>query len=268
MTRRWLHLSVFAGLSLTGRLVAQGKEGVHVCVGPDRTIRYEPADQCPPAQRGHRLAEVKDEIATPEEEKGTEKEITGLKKTVETMSSRIKGLEKELSNRGEQTESPGVAGRVVAPFQVVDKAGKPILIVNDQRLDESTSGRVTIAPGSSGGYVVYMRTAAGQMISILGEGPDGSGVLRLIGEKGQLVAHGGDGFLLMTPSGTEAGALAFSGGAGALQLSNAKGQMMVEAGTVPAGIGVVRVGPNFACTGSPLPMGLGAPSCIMGMRAK
>lgn len=52
-----------------------------------------------------------------------------------------------------------------------------------------------------------------------------------------------------------------SGDAGILQLSAASGGTTVEAGTLPSGLGIVRVGPQFVCTGRG---GFAAPDCIKG----
>jgi hypothetical protein len=51
-----------------------------------------------------------------------------------------------------------------------------------------------------------------------------------------------------------------------MQLHDATGNNMVEAGQGDIGVGLVRVGPNFECAG--VKMGLANPNCLMGLLNK
>jgi hypothetical protein len=178
------------------------------------------------------------------------------------------------------TTGAGTATRVQAPFEVVDRQGRPIVRILER-------GEV------SGGVYVYNRT--GNTVAILGPMMnlnggrvsvfDGSGQPTAVGsmgfrDEGSYVSlsrraneHGvyidaGTGELNITNSQGFASVALKSGvsGAGRLTLGDAAGNTVVEAGSTVAGIGIVRVGPRLGGTTGVSQGGLVLPNAIVGRK--
>jgi hypothetical protein len=137
-----------------------------------------------------------------------------------------------------------------------------------QLLGTDRNSEVRIGGGSTetgGGMTIVNK---GQRVVMLGRNHvSGGGILRLTNAGGKVLAGisgspGGDGLVEVFHGGTQVAVLTVgAAGAGMLQLSSPSGTPTVEAGTIASGLGVVRTGPRFKCTGD---AGLRAPDCIMG----
>lgn len=181
---------------------------------------------------------------------------------------------------------------------VSDAAGKPIVKIDATDKDSrgmqvfGASGSVatSLTAGAQGG-MLRMRNPAGAAVAGLFANDSGGG-LALTGQNGgnsalslsvaaaggrvqvfplgggsaqaELISSGTGGRVsVYNSSGSSAGMLqSTSTGAGRLELGLA-GQIMVEAGVLPTGVGVVRAGPTV---GGPTGAGLAIPSVIMGKK--
>jgi S1-C subfamily serine protease len=137
------------------------------------------------------------------------------------------------------------------------------------------SGKPSVAMRSNGGTgLVAVTSSSGEVVSVMSVLGDGGGQVVVWNAGGQVPA------VVMTRSPTSKGGLlqvsndrlgvAFlavgPGDAGQMQLHDATGNNMVEAGQGDIGVGLVRVGPNFECAG--VKMGLANPNCLMGLLNK
>ena len=148
-------------------------------------------------------------------------------------------------------------------MRVADAAGKPAAgILGDKRavVVANSSGKVVaemLAGSASEG--LFQAWGDGKIpVAVLGEAPGkASGIVQI--SNGNTVVSS---------------MLAGESGAGRLQLNDASGTPMVEAGVTTAGKGLVRVGPKYRC-GSNTGVALGAlgpvanamlpPDCIVGL---
>lgn len=121
-------------------------------------------------------------------------------------------------------------------------------------LASETGGRVALTGPAGGKNGVSLSVeATGGKVRVFPQG-GGSAQAELTAEPS------GGAFTVYTSSGQPVALLqATSSGAGRLEISRA-GQIYVEAGVLPSGVGVVRAGPQI---GGP-PVGLGIPDAIMG----
>jgi len=183
--------------------------------------------------------------------------------------------------------STSIANRVVAPFEVVSKAGKPLLLVTE---DSPTSkARITIGLNADTNTAqIMLRDKSGKRLAAMTEFSSGGGFVT-VGQSGNVAslvgvqADGEGGILLRNAKGTAvfeadhggmrifngdekiiAGVSVGPGGAGLLELMNAAGDKRLEAGTTTEDLGIVRAGPAYKCGPSPQVMGLGLADCIMG----
>ena len=258
-------LAVFPALPVT-----RGGTSIHVCVGADLVLRFSPKGAaCPQNQVGYDLSLDVNEPKPPKEDEPPPKEVVELQKTVDFLRDRVSNLEKELGKH-DKNESD-VAHIVRAPFHVVDKSGKPILTVTDDAVKQAT-GRVRIGRGSGDNYGVSIANPAGTLVAGLTEASNGAGGLGLYDQAGKLSVRGigGLGVQLYSPSDKEIASFGFKDDThdsghlwmhGNFELVDGSGLAIVEAGTSPSGVGVVRVGPAKKC----VPMAtLRVPDCIIG----
>jgi len=260
---------VLALLAWTARADAQG--GVHVCVGADQVLRYAGGTPCPAGQASYNLALEGGPPPPPNEDKTLANQINDLRKTVDFLRDRVSNLEKELGNR---EKNPSDDEHVIrAPFQVVDKGGNPIFTVTDAAYSQATTGRVHVGRGSADNYGIWVRDASGGAVAAIGQAKTGGGAVDVNGSDGTLRVElsGQGGVRLKNAAGQDVvsfGLKAANTAKGVFQLvglfqlfNEAGGPTLVEAGTSPKGVGVVKVGPGGTC----VPIGpLRVPDCIMG----
>jgi hypothetical protein len=182
---------------------------------------------------------------------------------------------KEIANFG---PDPDNAARAVlwvdGALKTVDAAGKPVFTVTDATAPEAAFGRVHVGRGAADNFAVWIRGRDGKFAAAMGEGKAGGGLVTVADASGRKRADlfGQGGLTIFSPTGKEVVSLDLKAGnteagtlelRGLFQLFDAAGETMVEAGTSPAGVGVVRVGPGAKC----VPFAnLRVPDCIMGHR--
>ena len=266
---------------------AQTASSIHVCIGVDRVVRFSTGTSCPSGQASYNLALDGTQPNPPDEDKTASSQISELKKNIEFLRDRVSNLEKE-SNKAEtkqsnkpETKEPNKPGKnessinhvIRAPFSVVDKNGRPILTVTEGIAREGI-GRVRVGRGTADNYGIWIMNSTGTPMAALAEAKDGAGQISAYAKDGSrsVQAHGGDGFSLFSPSDKEIAKWGFRPDnqergffdlSGLLQIFNDGGETVVEAGTNPNNVGVVKVGPGAKC----VPMAtLRVPDCIMGRR--
>jgi hypothetical protein len=111
--------------------------------------------------------------------------------------------------------------------------------------------RVSLGRNDKGHYGVRIFNASDKIVAGLGQSAAGTGVALVADAEGNpkaqmYVLPSGAGMVEVVNAkgqGVATMSAAGHGGAGLLQLTNASGTVMVEAGVLPTGIGVVRAGP-------------------------
>jgi hypothetical protein len=199
--------------------------------------------------------------------KSSDRSLTDTR--IEELTIRLNEVERRLAAVERGTASSAALGTTVkAPFTVTDEDGARILEV-------SAGPRVRVYGDSSQIVAVIGAIDGGGFFRALNKnqfeasmGVPGLPQFRLESPVGALGAFGlgsdGNTALVLRNTLTGNATVALSQGArgdGILQLMTAAGVVMVEAGTLPEGIGVVRAGPKFKCTGN---AGLIASDCIQG----
>jgi hypothetical protein len=256
---------------LPARSLAQGGTSVHVCVGVDRVIRFAPGTSCPAGQASYNLALDGTQPTPPDEDKTLANQISDLRKTIDLLRDRVSNLEHELAKESDLKNLEHV---IRAPLQVVDKTGNAIFTVTDASYGQATVGRVHVGRGTGNNYGIWVQKAGGGVAAAIGEGKTGGGVVSVNDPAGKPRAElfGQGGVTVYNPSGKDVVSLnlnAANTASGVMQLTgifqilDGGGQTIVEAGRLPTGVGVVRVGPGTKC----VPMGtLRVGDCIMGRR--
>lgn len=245
-------LAFAATSAVAAKASAQGKPSdLHVCVGADRVVRVEPAPTCPTGQTGYRLQLALPGVDVAQTPNDPAARLDDLKRRVDFLTQRMTDLQKDLSTAAQVR----AGGKVKAPFEVVDDAGKRIFRV----FDEGPAGRGFSVANPSGTNVIFvsaLQTAAffkaksmngfpeavfgvtGSMGAItFRDAPDqsratlsltnGKPSLEFANENHVVVANYGQGVT----------------GGGYIQLGNANGQIVVEAMPNAKNCGLVRTLP-------------------------
>jgi hypothetical protein len=154
---------------------------------------------------------------------------------------------------------------VVAELAETSAGAAQVSVRNSQK--SAVAGLATTAGGAG---VVIVANGGGATLAHMGATADGRGEIKVLDAGGAVVvamakAPDSNGGAIDVYNGNIAVAHIRSGGAGGgyIQLTDGGGQPAVEAGVSPAGVGVVRAGPNYKC-GSNY-MGLKIPDCIVGV---
>lgn len=169
----------------------------------------------------------------------------------------------------------GQVTRVQAPFEVVDRAGRPIVQIVQAEADASgglyvlnQSGNHAVLIGtrtSNGGGVMVVRDGTGQnsKIGALISTTDGSALmLQNAGGEDAILVDGRKSTMSIFNNDHHAVVELQAGVTGQFRLKDEVGTTMVEAGTLKEGMGVVRVGPRMGGA-----VGLqGLPWAIMGKK--
>jgi hypothetical protein len=271
-------LAVALVLALPARLTAQASKGVHVCRGTDNVLRFTSSEKCPQGQQMFRLAEVEDEVGvTKDKDDPPNAVVADLKTKVDFLTKRVANLEAELkkvdtdsktsSNTTAKTD-PKIPTQVRAPFEVVDKTGKPIFVVADApHALVARQGRIQIAQATTGDnhFSLILRNVAGKGVAGFGELIDGGGMYVADAQgKTRVFASADNGLQVYNKNeSTVVHLKSGPGNAGQFWMYDEGGRAMVMAGTLgeQGGIGSVEVGPGRKCvpTGS-----LRVPDCLRG----
>jgi hypothetical protein len=271
-------LSATLMLAFPARLAAQASKGVHVCLGTDNVLRFTSSDKCPQGQKMFRLAEVEDEVGvTKDRDDPPNAVVADLKTKVDFLTKRVANLEAEFkkvdtdsktnSNTSAKTD-PKIPTQVRAPFEVVDKTGKPIFVVADApHAMVPRQGRIQIAQATTGdnNFSMIIRNASGKGVAGIGELTEGGGMY--VGDaegRTRVFASADNGLQVYNKNQSVVVHLKSGpGNAGQFWMYDEGGRAMVMAGTlgVDGGIGSVEVGPGRKC----VPTGtLRVPDCIRG----
>lgn len=255
-----------------------------------------------------RLVALEQKVRTLQQENQLQKqEIKELQLVVQALDADTKELQdsvlahdpqaverrlEALESRSKDAAAPGgkatATSRVVAPFEVVNAAGKPLFAVTE--LTNATPARISIGLSSTGETQLVLKDAGGRRRAAMSEYGTG-GIMGVVTEAGvfqallasnaekgptlvltrsdgkNLLTADGGGISLTNKGGNTAVALGFGPqDGGVLEIMNPSGSKMIEAGTTNEGIGVVRAGPLYKCGASPMAMGLGLPDCILGRK--
>jgi hypothetical protein len=264
---------------------AQVKPDVIVaCADAEGAMRLNDGGPCRPGERRLVLKAPDLEDVKPDETPKDDKKVADLDR-------RLKGLE-ERNQRGHLLGS-----RVVAPFEVVNEAGKRVFYVQEGStsaynaagtmvarivanenggsfegrsatapvtasigssgqqmgvvIQENDRQRVQLGRNDKGNYGARIYSATGKLVAGIGQSQAGTGIAMVADAAGtpkakmyslpsgagivEIINGQGIGVATMSSAGP--------GGAGLLQLTNASGTVMVEAGVSRSGIGIVRAGP-------------------------
>jgi hypothetical protein len=246
-------LRVMAVALMSGAAVAstQGeKTSLHVCVGDDRVLRHQTDGDCPSGTTGYELSLDADELELPPNEEGnaSEQRVEELRLKLDMLSSKLTDVQKELAN----AEKVRAGGKVMAPFEVVDEAGRMIFRVRqDPRGFEmaAVSGS-SVAWGSAleAGGVFKTRSSASFPEVVMGSAGNFGGFAIRDAEqsaRASLTLTNGKPSLELTND-NHVGIVSVmqgSSGGGHLQLGNATGNAMVQAGTTAGNCGKVETFP-------------------------
>ena len=237
-------------LSVTGAAQETGNT-VPVCVGADRVLRFvEDEKNCKVGEQRFLLASV-----------------TAESKSEEPEAKKPPAKKPDQSSEKDSTNRDGLATKVTAPFEVVDKQGRTIMRVQDSTSDTSRGvniyndqGRVAAHVGvliSSGGGRVMARNSGGDVsryvqMSYPAEGPhfamkgDNDKLLLLINSLGSVWYNNNEVPAVSLGAGE-------SGNKGVLKVADENGTAVVEAGSLQGGRGVVRVYPSRGQTPLQIP---------------
>lgn len=176
-------------------------------------------------------------------------------------------------------DAAGKVGVRISETSATDAAGE----VPRLGITYAGDGGAVRAANASGLVVAAMRAGvrnagafiagdqSGQGVAEMSVSSDGRGLFQVFGRGNKPVAILTQGtetpgglLQILNTAGPVANVTVSSAGAGYLQLTSAGGVSTVEAGTLPSGVGLVRVGPTYRCAGGR--MGLGLPDCLMGLK--
>jgi hypothetical protein len=259
LTRRGIAACSLLALTLGSELAAQEPAGFPVCVGADRVVRHWPDGKCPPGQSLYRLAEAGDEIDTPSDVSGQPPgkppggapEAAALASRLDQLAQRVAALEAQ----GPVAPSPagkGVGNRVTAPFEVVDRAGKVVFNVTAEprafRLFMPTGQIVVSGSALPGGGNLKALAKDQGLETVMGVNNDFAGFVARQGKTARAILSIHDGgkasVEVSNDDGTTVATLLHGpSGGGQLQLGDAAGNAMVEAGVTADGTGLVRAHP-------------------------
>lgn len=255
--------------ALATHLVASSSEGVHVCVGADRVLRLERAARCPAGATEFHLAEVEPKLDEAPGQQQNEEAVADLQARVAALSKQLAATERDRDARSDElarristletapgkTPSKGdrPASRVVAPFVVVDQAGKTILKVDAEPRSMVLSNsrgepEVFISALETGGFF-KARSPNASRETVLGVVDQlGALVIRQAGDQPRVeigLSTDAKPFIkLRNDNGVAMSELTQgTSGGGYLQLGNAEGRTTVDAGTTPEGVGLIRAWP-------------------------
>jgi hypothetical protein len=261
------------------RAQARSPKVVVVCATPERTLRLiPPSTSCQPGEEPIYLKgpELEDPKKEPEcqaleqrvgalERRAEDGKLTSNKVVAPFEVLREDGnpvliideLGLELYNRSRKAVATLVAGDGMTSLNLLSGIQRASLMAGagflglDLREDEKlrlTAGRVQ---GSS--YSLQIKEPGGKLVAGIGQAvKTGTGAVSVFDKSGNggvtmYVLPAGNGGIVevSNANGIGVASLSASGaGSGQLQLTNAAGQTMVEAGVTVNGIGVVRAGPH------------------------
>ncbi len=247
-TIRVLALALASGAAVASS--QGGKPSLHVCVGDDRVLRHQASGACPAGTTGYELAVEADEMGLPpdEDDKVSEQRMEELRVKLDMLSSKLIDVQKALAN----AEKVKAGGKVMAPFEVVDGSGKAIFRVRDNPhgFEMLNPAGQPVAWGSAleAGGIFKTRSSASFPEVVMGSAGDFGGFAIRDAEqqsRASLSLTGGKPYLNLSND-NHVGIVSVmqgSTGGGYLQLGNASGDAMVQAGVTSGNCGKVETYP-------------------------
>ena len=227
-----------------------GKPSLQVCVGEDRVLRHQTSGPCPAGTTGYELALEVDELGVPpsEEGKASDQRIEELRVKLDILSAKLFDVQKALAN----AQQVKAGGKVMAPFEVVDGAGKTILRVRSDPhgFEMMNASGQAVAWGSAldAGGIFKTRSSSSFPEVVMGSAADFGGFAIRDAEqqsRASLTLTGGKPYLNLSND-DHVGIVSImqaSTGGGYLQLGNASGDAMVQAGVTSGNCGKVETYP-------------------------
>jgi hypothetical protein len=236
------------GLLCATALAAQTPSAMRVCVGSDRVVRYAGTSPCPQGQSEYVLGAGGGAAPTKDESLA---KIAELQSKLDFMSKRLMDLEQEAAESKEGETFAGKGLRIRAPFEIVDGNDKTIMLVG-----YDPGGYRGFKLFSAGGQPLLFGSAleTGGMVKAMGPdqqsqtvtGVNGkfAGIAVRTGTTGRaglaLNSDGTSEMFVANSAGTEVASVRTTSlNSGKIQLSNAGGESVVEAGMNKNGVGVV-----------------------------
>lgn len=244
------------------------------------------------------LALLSTRLASTQGASGTDQQVSALRQQLAALDRRVKDLEKmavpvdagtpdpatlaarivELETKVRSLQSQVAAGvgtggaqaatKILAPFVVVDRAGKPIMRVTDEadglsrgiymyNSNASVAAHIGVTGDGSGRIYVTMNGALPMaMMAVSSNGP----IFRLGADAKKAVEIDKSSMVFYNDGGTPLSLFGTKDrGKGYMELNNSGGSKMVEAGMLNAGVGYVMANPSRSSV-SPS----GNPSVLMG----
>jgi len=221
-----IRLTFLAFAFVLARPVAQATTSIRVRVLPDRSLHLSSGAPCPAGQASYNLALDGALPHAPDEDKTASAQINELKKTVDFLKTRVSNLEHELAN--EANAKDHLSQKVIAPFEVVDKSGRMIFRVRDDRhgFEMANTAGQTVLWGSAldGGGVFKTRNASGFPEAVMGS----------VGGLGAFVLRDGED--------ADRASMTLSGGKTSLDLRNDNHVNIASLHQAPTGGGFLQLG--------------------------
>jgi len=247
-TFRAMALAAASGAALASGLGE--KPSLHVCIGDDRVLRFQAEGDCPSGTTGYELALEADELGLPPTEEGkvSEQSVQELRTRLDMLSSKLTDVQKELA--GAATVKAG--GKVMAPFEVVDQSGKTIFKVRDdpRGFEMTNAAGQAVAWGSAlepGGIFKTRSSATFPEVVMGSAGGLGGFAIRDAEQRARAsLTLSNTKPSLELSNDNHVGVVALTQGAsggGSLQLGNASGSAMVQAGITAGNCGKVETYP-------------------------
>jgi hypothetical protein len=248
MSIRVMAVGLVSGAAMASGLGA--KPSLHVCVGGDRVLRHQVSGACPSGTTGYELALEADELELPpsDEGKASEQRLEELRVKLDMLSSKLMEVQKELANAAKVK----AGGKVMAPFEVVDEAGRMIFRVRqDPRgFEMAVASGQSVAWGSAleTGGVFKTRSSASFPEVVMGSsGSFGGFAIRDAEQRARVSLSLTDWKPSLELSNeNHVGIVSVgqgSSGGGHVQLGDASGTAMVQAGITSGNCGKVETYP-------------------------
>jgi hypothetical protein len=155
---------------LTGALQAQAglQDAIHVCVAEDNVMRLT-AGTCPAGQKSMYFKKAGEEIGNADEPAGDD---------ARQDAERVAALERRIKDLEGSKDSQRGPSRVVAPFEVLDRAGKRIFAVEEGTVSLYSAGKAlaVIKASEAGGHFMGL-SASGNLQASIGAAGARSGVI-------------------------------------------------------------------------------------------
>ncbi len=247
-TTRVMALALVSGAAVA---FGQGENpSFTVCVGADRVLRHQANGVCPSGTTSYELSLEGGDIEPPPDEEGkaSDQRIEELRLRLDMLSSKLMDVQKELANAAKVK----AGGKVMAPFEVVDQAGRMIFLVRqDPRgFEMADASGSSVAWGSAleaGGFFKTRSSASFPEVVMGSSGSFGGFAIRDAEQsaRASLTLTNGKPSLELSNE-NHVGIVSMTQGAsggGSIQLGNAEGNAMVQAGITAGNCGKVETYP-------------------------